>query len=163
MRTRGDVLFYERQYMPKWALVIVLVVGIALPTLLILTKGKDSPPLLIFLFLFLLLIFALFATMQTKVRKDEIEITFGFLPLIKRSYGLHMIQSYVARTYSPVSEYGSWGIKGTKKNRALNMRGEYGVQMEMLDKHKQPWKLLIGSQKPEELVQAIARAKGEQS
>jgi hypothetical protein len=156
--TKKPELFFERQFMPTWSLVLVIAVGIVLPAVIMLTKG-GSPPLMAFLFIVFLIVFALLATMQTRVREDEIEISFGLLPLIRYRYGMHMLKNYAVRHYSPVSEYGGWGIKGTKQNRALSMRGNEGLQCDMIDKNSKPWKLLIGSQKPNDLALAIDRAK----
>lgn len=159
MSTRAgkEVLFFERQFMPTWSIVLVIGVGLVLPVFLILVNGAH--PILLFLVAFLLLTFAVLGTMQTRVRRDEIEISFGLIPLISYRYGLHMIEGFAVRKYAPLKEYGGWGIKGWRLNRALNMRGNMGVQMQMLTKDNQPWKLLVGSARPEELQSAIAQAK----
>lgn len=51
------------------------------------------------------------------------------------------------RKYRALSEYGGWGIKGTRKNRAFNISGDFGLQLELLDGRK----LLIETSKPKEL------------
>lgn len=51
------------------------------------------------------------------------------------------------RKYRAISEYGGWGIKGTRKNRAYNVSGDFGLQLELLDGRK----LLIETSKPKEL------------
>jgi len=59
-----------------------------------------------------------------------------------------------ARTYKPIREYGGWGIRcGFRKGigRAYNMSGNKGVQLVF----KNGKKLLIGSQRCDELAQAI--------
>ncbi|MHC4338483.1 MAG: hypothetical protein ACYSTG_11155 [Planctomycetota bacterium] len=59
-----------------------------------------------------------------------------------------------ARTYKPIREYGGWGIRYSFRKgigRAYNMSGNKGVQLVF----KNGKKLLIGSQKPDELAQAI--------
>lgn len=54
-------------------------------------------------------------------------------------------QIYV-RQYSPVAEYGGWGMKGVGKNRAYNVRGNYGIQIVKKDGRR----ILIGTQRPDE-------------
>ncbi len=55
--------------------------------------------------------------------------------------------------YRPISQYGGWGIRGFGKNRALNARGNRGVLLTKADGST----LMIGSQKPRELLEALAR------
>jgi hypothetical protein len=61
------------------------------------------------------------------------------------------IKKYEARTYSPLGEYGGWGIRYGFEGKAYNVSGNRGVQLELVNGKR----LLIGSQSPEELVKAI--------
>lgn len=61
-------------------------------------------------------------------------------------------RAYV-RTYDPLSEYGGWGLKGTAQNRALNMAGDQGLQLELRNGQR----LLLGTQRPAEIVQWLAQ------
>jgi len=54
-------------------------------------------------------------------------------------------------TYSPISDYGGWGIRYGSIGKAYNVSGNRGVQLELLNGER----ILIGSQKPEELAAAI--------
>ena len=56
--------------------------------------------------------------------------------------------------YRPIREYGGWGIRGFGKRRALNMRGDRGVLLIRKDGST----MLIGSQKPRELLAALGQA-----
>jgi hypothetical protein len=85
----------------------------------------------------------------TEVREDGLYIR--FYPLKSKIIPYHSIQSCVARTYKPLSEYGGWGIKYGRSGWAYNIIGDQGVQLE-LDNGK---RILIGSQHAEELEQAI--------
>jgi hypothetical protein len=58
------------------------------------------------------------------------------------------------RTYSPIKDYGGWGIRYGLKGKAYNVSGNRGVQLELLNGER----ILIGSQKPEELAVAIDSA-----
>jgi hypothetical protein len=85
----------------------------------------------------------------TEVRQDGLWIR--FYPLPGKIIAYHSIQTCVARTYKPLSEYGGWGIKYGRSGWAYNILGDRGVQLE-LDNGK---RILIGSQRADELEQAI--------
>ena len=56
--------------------------------------------------------------------------------------------------YDPVTEYGGYGIRSGPLGRAYIASGRRGVQLELKDGRK----LLIGSQRSEELAQRIVEA-----
>ena len=57
-------------------------------------------------------------------------------------------------SYRPIADYGGWGIRsGRDGERVLNARGNRGVRLELADGTR----LLIGSQRPEELAETIER------
>lgn len=87
--------------------------------------------------------------LTTRVTGDGIELRFA--PFPKRVISLVEISKVYARQYRPIREYGGWGIKGTFKNRAYNVSGDRGVQLELVNGKR----LLIGSQRSEELVRVI--------
>jgi hypothetical protein len=60
------------------------------------------------------------------------------------------------RTYRPIRDYGGWGIRYGRNGKAYNVSGNRGVMLEF--SHGQ--KLLIGSQKPGDLANAIGLAFG---
>ncbi len=96
------------------------------------------------------------AGLKTEVRRDGIYIR--FIPFHRqfRTMPFDAIQSYEARTYRPLREYGGWGIRYGAEGKAYNVRGNRGVQLVLLSGRK----ILLGSQNPEELVFAIDSAKG---
>jgi hypothetical protein len=63
------------------------------------------------------------------------------------------IAEYYIRKYSPILEYGGWGIRwGLKsRGRAYNIYGNLGLQIITTENKK----LLIGTQRPEELKNAV--------
>ena len=157
---KQKVLFFERQFMPAWALWLVAFVGLVIPGFILFTQSM--PALMIFMLVILMIVFALFATMQTRVTEEHLLITFGLVPLIAFRYDLEDILVFEARSYQPMKEYGGWGIKGSKQDRALSMQGNEGVQLEMRSKEGGTWKLLIGSQVAEKLEAIIRDAKQQQ-
>jgi len=90
--------------------------------------------------------------LTTAVTPRELTVRYGFL------YSTRVPLSDIARAeaigYRPVRDYGGWGIRGSRRNRALNARGDRGVLLTRLDGST----LLIGSQRPRELLEALARA-----
>ena len=63
----------------------------------------------------------------------------------------HEIENVYPREYSPVAEYGGWGIRYGKSGSAYNMRGNRGIQLEL----KNGKEFLIGTQQPEPFMQAV--------
>lgn len=106
---------------------------------------------LLWLFLPLGLTFNLLCQ-RTVVSDADLTVTFGaLLPLYRRQFPLPKIAVAEAVTYSPLTDYGGWGIRGWGRNVALNARGNRGVRIVLQDGSR----VLVGSQRPEELAQAL--------
>lgn len=80
---------------------------------------------------------------------------FGIDRLIR--YG--ELASFAAETYSPLGEYGGWGIRGFGRNRAYNVKGNRGVRLRFLDGSQ----LLVGSGRADALARAMERCAGRAS
>jgi hypothetical protein len=95
--------------------------------------------------------------MKLRVTVDDRQLHVRFSPFVDRAIFLDDIRSWEARTYQPIVEYGGWGIRRGMfgKGQAYNARGNRGVQLELADGAR----LLIGSQRAEELADAIRQAK----
>ena len=87
----------------------------------------------------------------TEVKEDGIDIYFS--PFKSEIILFKDIVSVEARTYTPFTEYGGWGIRQGPSGHAYNVSGNLGVQLELADGKK----LLIGSQRAEELAQIIQK------
>ena len=85
----------------------------------------------------------------TEIDKEAIRYKFYPFILKERKIYWEEIEKAYVRKYKPLLEYGGWGIRlGIGgKGRALNIRGNYGLQLELTSGKS----LLIGTQKPEEL------------
>ncbi len=93
--------------------------------------------------------------MTTEVTPNAVRVWFGWLPSYRRAISLADIRSVEAVTYRPLVDCGGWGIRrGRGGEKVLNARGNRGVRLTLIDGSK----LLIGSQKPEELAGALQRA-----
>jgi len=88
--------------------------------------------------------------MVVEVWTDHVQI--HYRPFAKRSIPFADIERIQARTYSPVKEYGGWGMKGwSSKKMAYNVSGNQGVELFLKDGRT----VMIGSQKPQELAEAL--------
>jgi hypothetical protein len=96
----------------------------------------------------------LFYFIKLETRIDAKGITVRFFPfhLKERVYNWEEIKSANTRTYNPLLEYGGWGIRGFGNNRALNISGNKGLQLEF----KNGKKLLIGTVKPSEIESILS-------
>lgn len=93
--------------------------------------------------------------MKTDVSYHVVRVRFGWLfPLFTRTIETREIESIHPVTYSPLAEYGGWGIRGLGSKIALNARGNRGVLLGLSGGRT----VLIGSQRPDELAQAIQLA-----
>ncbi|MEN8150101.1 MAG: DUF6141 family protein [Planctomycetota bacterium] len=112
---------------PDWAIWLILVfIGLALPGLL------------------------LFAKLVVTVDKECVRIR--WIPFARRTLPLADIESAETRTYRPLLEYGGWGVRFSfRHGTAWNASGDRGVQLVLTTGKR----LLIGSQRPEELEAAI--------
>jgi hypothetical protein len=90
--------------------------------------------------------------LTTVVTPDAVQVRYGFL--YRTRIPISEIISAEARAYRPVRDYGGWGIRGFGRRRALNARGNLGVLLTRQDGST----LMIGSQRPRELLEALARA-----
>jgi hypothetical protein len=97
-------------------------------------------------------------SMRLSVQVDAEAIRIRFFPLWKKTIPLAEVVRWEARTYRPLLEYGGWGIRYTLgKGWAYNVRGNRGVQLELTNGQR----ILIGSQRAEELAGAIGEAEGQ--
>jgi hypothetical protein len=100
----------------------------------------------------LLILFSTVTLRQTtRVEDQGVTVRFGFLYSARVPFG--EIARAEAVSYHPIREYGGWGIRGFGRRRALNMSGNLGVLLTRRDGST----LMIGSQKPRELLAALAR------
>ncbi len=115
-----------------WEIFLAVLVGIGVP--------------IVIMAMFLLL------KLQTEVRPDGLYVRYFPFHIHFKRFGPEGLNEYYARQYKPILEYGGWGIRYSLRNgKVYNVSGNKGVQL-VLSSGK---KLLIGSQKAEELETAI--------
>lgn len=93
--------------------------------------------------------------MTTEVSPSMVRVWFGWIPSYRRTVPIAAVRRLEVVTYRPLADYGGWGIRsGRDGERVLNARGNRGVRLELSDGTR----LLIGSQRPEDLALAIEQA-----
>ena len=89
--------------------------------------------------------------LEVEVSEDSVHI--HYVPLASRKIPFQEIERLEARSYSPIRAYGGWGLRwGGRNRRAYNVSGSRGVELTLRDGKL----VMIGSQRSEELAQAIA-------
>ena len=101
----------------------------------------------------LLTVFALHMT--TEATEDVLTVWYGWLPIYRRSVVIADLQSCKVVEYRPIADHCGWGVRsGRDGERILTAHGDRGVRLVFPDGGK----LLIGSQRPEELAQVLTRS-----
>lgn len=156
-------VFKETQRFNQWWLIILVVVVTAIFIYSFVKEYQDAGDninnkQLISMVLsggLLLVVFLLIFSLCLKTKMDENGISYQFSPIHLKSRIIEwseLSKCYV-RKYSPISEYGGWGIRGVqrkgfwdfrKRGMAYNVKGDMGIQLIFKDKGK----LLIGTQNP---------------
>lgn len=101
------------------------------------------------------IILLVFARLKTQVLDEGIAVS--YTPFMRqRIYRWADIESTEIRQYKPIREYGGWGWRRGwgKKGWAFNVSGNMGLQLVF----KNGRRILVGTQRPDELEQAIAMA-----
>jgi hypothetical protein len=166
MREQNDLIFREVQaFGPtlRWLLIVLMAISLAIFAIGLwetITNPKTTnifvPTLLSIIAMSIpiaatILFFIL--KMETEVRTDGLYVRFYPMHIRFRKFTGEDLAEHYCRTYKPIREYGGWGIRCsfTGKGKAYNVSGNKGVQLVLTNGKK----LLIGSQRPDELVAAI--------
>jgi hypothetical protein len=160
----NEVLFTERQRFKQWWLWLILLGVNGLFLFGVFKQGicgqqfGDNPMsnsgLLIATGLTIALtILFLNLRLDTTIKKDGIYVRFFPFHLKFKYYNWDSLAKSFVRQYSPLTEYGGWGLRLGLfgKGTAFNVSGDKGLQLEFTDGKK----LLIGTNKPEELTETL--------
>jgi len=99
----------------------------------------------------LLLILLLKGRLITEVRSDGVFVRYMPFHRKFRHYAPSQIASAEARDYSPIRDYGGWGLRYSRQGLAYNVSGSRGVQLEFTNGRR----LMIGSRHADTLASAI--------
>jgi hypothetical protein len=166
MTGQNNVIFREVQRFSLWIrlfFVASMVLGVGVMVFTSVTAGATTGPLSIAiragLSLLLLGLAALFFVLrlETEVHRDALYVRFFPMHIHYKKIAPGQLLDSCTRQYRPIMEYGGWGIRcGFTGGRAYNVRGNKGVQLVLQNNRR----LLIGSQKADELAGAISYMMG---
>ena len=92
--------------------------------------------------------------LDVTLTRDRLDV--NFFPFRHKRIPLADILSAQPRTFSPLAEYGGWGLRWSVLGNGWGyfLRGNRGVQLVLRDRSK----MLVGSQQPDQLSAAIHQA-----
>lgn len=158
----NKVLYRETQQFRQWWW-IVLALGSTVPTMLFSIYAlyqktvngiQVGDAMLIILPFFMGIMIWVFFSLKLEVWIDQDGIHYRFYPLISKNkiISKEEIQRYEIRKYSPLLDYGGWGIKKRFKwGRAYNVSGNIGLQLYL----KTGRKVLFGTQRSQAILYAM--------
>ena len=161
-----DLLYREVQHFRQlWLWILILIISFVAIWSLIQQLFLDTPfgnnpapdalliiIVIIFGFAFPVVFYKM--NLTTEVRSDGIYYRFFPLHLSFHQIKLEDIVECEVRSYSPLKDYGGWGIRYGRMGKAYNISGDRGVQLRLSDGSR----LLLGSQKAEEFTAAVQTA-----
>ena len=103
-------------------------------------------------------IIVLFFTSKLYISIDQNSLYYRYPPFVNSEKVITKddVKEIYVRKYKPILEYGGWGYRFRfRSGRALNVAGNVGLQFVA----KNDKRILLGTQKPEELKQAVRRLK----
>lgn len=162
------ILFKEQQRFRQWWIWLILlgINGLILFGIwqqVILGKPFGNNPasngVMLFIAVMSLLMTVFFMSVRLETIVDEHGVSIRFFPFHRKLHRFpwqQITKAYV-RQYQPIREYGGWGLRtgGSKHGKALNVSGDMGLQLELDNGER----LLIGTQKPDELRLLIPKGK----
>jgi len=160
----SKILFKETQrFKQKWIIILISIPllitlwGIIQQVILGEPFGNNPAPdwvLLLSLFVPLLIIAFIFGlTLHTRIDRNGIYYRFAPVHRHERWIKWSEVKDAYVRKYQPIKEYGGWGFRRGRSGKALNTSGNMGLQI----KFKDGKRLLLGTQKPEEIVRLFEK------
>ena len=148
------ILFKENQkFNQKWLWIILFLTAITPISILILDEGfkLDTTNFVLISMMLLPLFLIYFTELRVEISRESLK--YQFYPFHLKVYEIQHdeIETYDQITYSPLKDYGGWGINHTVKGSAYNISGNKGVKMIL----KNGKKILFGSQKAKEFYEAL--------
>ena len=157
--------YVERTWAAAWVWILVWGACLAAAVATIYAAGQETVSTTVTaltlgaVVLFPLLMTLCFLRLDVEVRADHLFIAFGPLHLVRKRIRYGDMESVEAVTYSPIREFGGWGIRPTGRKTAWAIRGNQAVRV-VLRSGKQVY---VGSRFPRRLAGRIEprmRARG---
>lgn len=154
MNPSSQIIFKERQTFSRlWFLLILFLVPV-----LIYTKfqgeGVDFVDLLISISVIVgLSVLFVFSKLETTISHDEIQYRLFPFQWNMRKISKDQIAEAFVRKYSPLFEYGGWGLRWGINGKAINIRGNMGIQVVL----KSGSRILIGTSNAVDAKKALEK------
>ncbi len=160
----NEILFTEKQRFKQWWLWIILL-GINVLFLFGFfkqviggqqfgNKPMSNTGLIIVTVVFILFtLLFMNSRLETIIKKDGIYVRFFPFHFKFKYFSWNVLTKAYVRQYAAIAEYGGWGLRFGLfgKGTAYNVSGNEGLQLEFTNNKK----LLIGTNKPVELTEAL--------
>lgn len=153
------ILFEESQRFTQWWIwaIILVALGVSIYATMETIQMDESlfnwPNFRTIIPFFIIPALFYFLTLKTRVSENGIYVRFIPFHLKEIFIAWDQLDECYLRTYSPLGEYGGWGIKyglgGAGK--VYNVSGNQGLQLVFKDGAR----LLIGTKKPQELQEIV--------
>ena len=160
----NEILFTEKQRFKQWWLWIILI-GINVLFLFGVFKQviggqqfgnkpiNNTDIIVVTLLTMLFTLLFLNSRLETKIKKDGIYVRFFPFHFKFKHFTWDVLTKTYVRQYAALTEYGGWGLRFGlfSKGTAYNVSGNKGLQLEFNNNKK----LLIGTNKPDELTETL--------
>lgn len=113
--------------------------------------ATDAQLLLVMLGMLLLTFLFYNLRLNTKITSEGIFVKFFPFQLKSQMIFWDQLDECYVREYHALKEFGGWGKRGMGYNRALNVSGDKGIQLEFTNGAR----LLIGTNKPQEAEEVL--------
>ena len=145
-----EILFAEKQRFNQWWLWLILLIGNGVAVLNIYKRHDLShgiAPWIPIAITALVTILIVSSQLNTRITQSGIYVRFYPFHRKFRFYPWDAIQKLYLRKYSPIGEYGGFGIRYSGNGTAFNTSGNMGLQLELQNNKR----LLIGTKKAADL------------
>ena len=156
-------VFVEEQRFNQWWLYLLLaipLISLVLPFIFnsddYVNGDKETLTGITISLVTMVIVTMLILSIRLRTKIDENGIYYQFYPINfnEKFIAWRDISKCFIRKYNPLTEYGGWGYRsgiGRRKGKALNIRGNQGIQLEL----KNGKKLLLGTQKDSEVEKIL--------
>jgi hypothetical protein len=91
--------------------------------------------------------------LQTRIDSEGVHYRMRVFHWKEQTIPWHEIDQIYVREYSPIKEYGGWGMRYGSAGKAFNVKGNYGIQITKKDGKR----ILIGTQQPDEVSSYLSQ------
>lgn len=162
---RPRIHYEERTSWAGWVHLLIIGLFLGIPVFVLLPEalgeGTGEMPaipasaLFLLLLVFPALLYAFLGQLRVRVTDRGVEAAWGLSEVLRKQFPYEEIVDAEAVTYSPLREFGGWGIRiGLGKKRAWTTRGNRALVLHLTDDTR----FYLGSEKPERLLIRIQSA-----